>query len=191
MSDRALPTSSFGPSALLTPANGVTVGRVLLTPLLLALIVGAGDSWPAFVLWVGLSVTDGLDGYLARRHGTTRSGAFLDPLADKFLVLGAMIALVAKALFWWVPVTIIAAREVSMSAYRSLMGRRGVSIPARRGAKVKTVIQDIAVGWALLPLTADKHRWLANGFLWFAVVLTVVTGLQYLLDGRKAAASAL
>ena len=56
---------------------------------------------------------------------------------------------------------------------------------------MKTVIQDIAVGWALLPLTADKHRWLANGFLWFAVVLTVVTGLQYLLDGRKAAASAL
>jgi len=78
-----------------------------------------------------------------------------------------------------------------MSFYRALMGRRGVSIPARKWAKVKTVTQDVAVGWALLPLTAEKHRWLANGFLWAAVVLTVVTGFQYLLDGRKAATSAL
>ena len=72
----------------------------------------------------------------------------------------------------------------TISAYRSAAGRQGVSIPARQSAKLKTVVQDVAVGFALLPSTAD-HRWVANGFLWLAVALTVVTGAQYLLDGRQ------
>jgi CDP-diacylglycerol---glycerol-3-phosphate 3-phosphatidyltransferase len=182
--------ATFGPSALATPANAVTLARVALTPLLLALIVGTGDSWPALTLWVILAGTDGLDGFLARRHGTTRSGAFLDPLADKFLVLGAMFALVATATFWWLPVGLITSREVAISLYRSWMGRQGVSIPARPWAKVKTVVQDVAVGFALLPLVADDQRWVANTVLWIAVALTLVTGAQYLLDGRRMARSA-
>lgn len=183
-------TNSFGPSALATPANAVTILRVVATPVLLAIILGTGDSWPAFVMWVLLAGTDGVDGYLARRMGTTRSGAFLDPLADKFLVLGAMFALVATHTFWVVPIALIAGRELVISLYRSWVGRRGVSVPARQWAKVKTVVQDVAVGWALLPLTADDQSWIANAFLWAAVLLTLVTGVQYLLDGRKAAASA-
>ena len=181
-------TASFGPSALATPANAMTMARVLLTPVLLVWIVATGDSWPAIALWIVLSVTDGVDGYLARRHGTTRSGAFLDPLADKFLVLGALVALAGRERFAWLPVLVIAAREVAMSAYRAWMGRRGVSIPARTLAKVKTVAQDVAVGFALLPLTADNGR-LLDVVLWLAVGLTVVSGAQYLLDGSKAAAS--
>jgi CDP-diacylglycerol---glycerol-3-phosphate 3-phosphatidyltransferase len=172
-------TSTFGPSALATPANAVTIVRLAATPVLLALIVGHGASWPAVALWIVLAGTDGVDGYLARRHGTTRSGAFLDPLADKVLVIGAMVALVADADLWWLPVTLITAREAAISLYRSWAGRRGVSIPARWLAKVKTVVQELAVGFALLPATAP-HRWVANSFLWLAVVLTLVTGAQYL-----------
>jgi len=183
-------TSSFGPSALVTPANGVTVFRVLLTPILLLSILDAGPSWPAAALGLVLGATDGLDGWLARRHGTTRSGAFLDPLADKFLVLGAMAALVVKGRFWWVPVTVIGVREIAMSCYRVVMGQRGVSIPARRSAKLKTICQEAAVGFALLPLTADDHRWLWLGLLWVAVGLTVLTGLQYMADARQARAVA-
>jgi CDP-diacylglycerol--glycerol-3-phosphate 3-phosphatidyltransferase len=178
--------SGFGPSALATPANAVTIARLLVTPLLLVMIVNGGSTWPAVGFWFVLSCTDGVDGYLARRHGTTSSGAFLDPLADKFLVLGAMLALVAKGLFWWLPVGLVAVREIGISVYRSYYGRQGVSIPARTWAKVKTVVQDIAVGFALLPLTASRH-WVANVWLWAAVVLALVTGAQYLLDGRKAA----
>jgi CDP-diacylglycerol--glycerol-3-phosphate 3-phosphatidyltransferase len=178
--------TSFGPSALATPANGVTVGRLLAAPFLFVLIDGKEGSWLAFVLWFGLCITDGIDGYLARRHGTTRSGAFLDPLADKVLVLGAMLALVKQDVFWWLPVALIAAREIAISMYRSMAGRRGISIPARRGAKVKTVCQQLAVGFALLPWSADE-RWLYNGFLWVAVVLTLVTGAQYLFDARRVA----
>jgi CDP-diacylglycerol--glycerol-3-phosphate 3-phosphatidyltransferase len=182
---RARP-AGFGPSALATPANAVTIARLLITPVLLVMIANGGATWPAVGFWIVLSCTDGVDGYLARRHGTTSSGAFLDPLADKFLVLGAMFALVAKSLFWWLPVGLIAVREVGISIYRSYQGRRGISIPARGWAKVKTVVQDIAVGFALLPLTTDRH-WIANAWLWAAVVLALVTGAQYLLDGRKAA----
>lgn len=182
----AIRTGTFGPSALATPANAVTVGRLLVAPFLLAVIVRDGATHAALFGWIVLSCTDGLDGYLARRQGTTRSGAFLDPLADKVLVIGAMAALVVVDLFWWLPVALVAGREVLISLYRTWVGRRGVSIPARTWAKVKTVVQDIAVGFALLPATADD-RTPANVFLWASVVLALVTGAQYLLDGRKAA----
>ena len=183
------PTASFGPGALATPANAITIGRLLVTPILLAMIVGGGASWPAVSLWIFLAVTDGVDGYFARRHGTTRSGAFLDPLADKVLVLGGMVALVAKGSFWWVPVAIIAVRELAISGFRSWLGRQGLAVHARYWAKVKTVVQEVAVGFALLPLTADDHEWVAESVLWVAVVLTVITGFQYLSEGRRASSA--
>lgn len=175
----------FGPSALATPANAVTLSRVIITPVLLIGILAGSASWPVFVLWTVLASTDGVDGWIARRHGTTRSGAFLDPLADKFLVLGAMWALVSIERFSWVPVALIAFREVSMSAYRSRLSRRGISLPARLSAKVKTVVQLVAVGFALMPATADRETDIATSILWPAVVLTLGTGVQYLWDGWK------
>jgi CDP-diacylglycerol---glycerol-3-phosphate 3-phosphatidyltransferase len=176
--------AGFGPGALATPANAVTLVRVAVTPFLLAMILGDGDSWPALAFWIVLSGTDWVDGWLARRQGTTRSGAFLDPLADKFLVLGAMFALVAEGIFWWVPVVVTAVRELAISVYRSWAGKRGISVPARWWAKVKTVVQQVAVGFALLPLTSG-NRLPANVLLWAAVALAVVTGVQYLLDASR------
>ena len=79
------------PNALATWANAITVGRLLLSPLMFLVIpADTAGSWLAFGLWFALSVSDGVDGWIARRHGTTRSGAFLDPLADKVLILGAI-----------------------------------------------------------------------------------------------------
>lgn len=178
--------AAFGPTAIATPANYVTIGRLLLSPLLFVAIADAGTGWVVFGLWTALCLTDGFDGYLARRHGTTRSGAFLDPLADKVLVLGALAALVSIERFTWLPVALIAAREVAISMYRSYWARRGVSIPARRSAKVKTVTQQLAVAFALFPPIADDPAWVADGTLWAAVVLTVATGGQYLYDGSRA-----
>jgi CDP-diacylglycerol---glycerol-3-phosphate 3-phosphatidyltransferase len=182
----AQPEKGYGPSALVTPANALTLARVLITPFVLALIIARGPSWLSLGAFFVLACTDGVDGYLARKMGTTRSGAFLDPLADKVLVLGAMVALVVKGVFWWSPIAIIAVREIGISGYRSAVGRKGISVPARPLAKLKTVVQDLAVGFALLPLTAD-HRVVANSFLWVAMALTVVTGVQYLLDSGKVA----
>jgi CDP-diacylglycerol--glycerol-3-phosphate 3-phosphatidyltransferase len=177
--------SEFGPSALATPANGITVVRLLAAPLLVLLVLRYGTSWVSVAAWLALASTDWVDGRLARRHGTTRSGAFLDPLADKFLVIAVMFALVVNARFWWVPVALITAREVGISLYRSWVGRQGVSVPARPLGKAKTLVQDLAVGAALLPLLEHHHPGVAIALLYLALVLTVVSGAQYLIDGRR------
>jgi CDP-diacylglycerol--glycerol-3-phosphate 3-phosphatidyltransferase len=178
--------STFGPSALKTPANAITIARLLATPLLIAMIVVRGPGWAPFAVALAIGLTDGVDGWLARRQGTTRSGAFLDPLADKAAVVGALCALAAKGELSWLPVAIIAAREVWMSAYRVAVGRRGVSIPARLSAKVKTLVQGIAILLCLAPSVAP-HRGVLQVAIWVAVAFTVASGAQYLLDGRRAA----
>lgn len=178
--------TSFGPSALATPANAITMTRLVVSPVLWALVVAWGPSYVALVLWIVLASTDGVDGWLARRMGTTRSGAFLDPLADKALVIGAMWAVVAAGGFWWLPVLLVTVREVAISAFRSYWGRRGRAVPARLWAKVKTVVQSIVVGMALFPPLADDYARLVGAALWVAVGLTLVTGAQYFLEGNTA-----
>ena len=175
------------PSAIATWANVVTVTRVMVSPVLFALITGSEGSWVALALWVALCASDAVDGYLARRYGTTRSGAFLDPLADKVLVLGAMFTLVGRGVFPVLPVAIIAVREVIISLYRTFAGAKGVSIPATPVAKLKTVFQQLAVGFALFPPTAVDGERLWLTLLWIAVVLTVVSGAHYLLRARRVA----
>ncbi len=180
--------SVYGPSALATPANAVTVVRLLVSPILFSMIAHDGATWAVFALWVVLASTDGVDGWIARRHGTTRSGAFLDPLADKVLVLGAMFALVSNGRFLLLPVAIITAREIFISLYRVYWGRRGLAVPARSTAKAKTVTQLFAVGFAVLPWLATTW-WPADVLLWASVSLAVISGAQYVLDGRAAATS--
>jgi CDP-diacylglycerol--glycerol-3-phosphate 3-phosphatidyltransferase len=173
----------FGPSALLTPANLMTMARLALTLPLLAVISADGPSWRSALGWAALGSTDGLDGWLARRDGTTRSGAFLDPLADKFLAIGGLWALAAQGIFPWLPVAVIAVREVGVSAYRAVAGRRGICLPARGLGKLKTVSQLLAVGIALVPLS----HWtpdIAIALLWAAVALTVISGVDILRHGR-------
>lgn len=177
----------FGPSALATPANAVTAGRLVLAGPLVALVAWLGASWVACLAWLLVAGTDSIDGWVARRQGATRSGAFLDPLADKVAVVGVLATLSARGDLWWLPVVLIAARELCLSAYRSVAGRRGNSLPASGPAKVKTWAQMIAVGLLLLPPVVHHAKGAALGVLWFAVALTVLTGVQYLWRGVVAA----
>jgi CDP-diacylglycerol--glycerol-3-phosphate 3-phosphatidyltransferase len=177
----------FGASAVATPANAITAARVLATPVVLLLIVDLHTSWVAFAAWVAVASTDFVDGYVARRQGVTTSGAFLDPLADKVLVLGALACLAAAGLAGWVPVLLIAGREVVISVYRSALSRRGVSVPASRLAKLKTLSQDAAVGFVLLPTTGGHDLWVGRDVLWIAVGLAILSGAQYLLQSRRPA----
>ncbi len=178
-------TAQFGPSALATPANLLTVARLVLTVPLLAMIVDTGATWPAVAMWAALCITDGLDGRLARRHGTPPSGAVRDPHPDKVRVRGGVRALVANETFWWLPVAVIAARELGIQAFRSYWGKKGLAVPATTLAKAKTVTQELAVGFGLLPLTATDATWVAGALLWVAVGLTVVTGAQYVAAGSR------
>jgi CDP-diacylglycerol--glycerol-3-phosphate 3-phosphatidyltransferase len=174
------------PSALATWANAVTVGRILVSPFMFTLIPNDGKgSWVALALWFVLCVSDVFDGYLARRHGATRSGAFLDPLADKVLVLGAMFTLVSRGVFGIVPVLIIATREVIVSVYRVVAGSKGVSVPASRTAKIKTLSQQLAVAFALMPLTVVDYTWTWQSLLWLAVGLTLLSGAQYAVRSKR------
>ena len=175
------------PSSVKTWANLVTVARVLIAPFMFLLIPDTpGGSWVAFGTWFLLCSSDGVDGYLARRHGATTLGAFLDPLADKVLVLGAMFFLVSHDVYWIVPVSIIAARELLISLYRTFVGAKGVSVPASKIAKCKTIAQQLSVGFAIAPLTALNAKWLWNGLLWISVVLALVSGGQYLWRAHTA-----
>jgi len=175
----------YGASALATPANAITVARMALAIPFLAFVANGGASYWAVVAWAVLAGSDGIDGHLARKHGTTRSGAFLDPLADKILVLGAAWALVASGTFWWVPVLLITVREIGISVFRSWYARRGIAVPARYSAKVKTVVQEFAVAFALLPPVAESAEWVHVSVLWAAVVLTIGTGISYVTDGAR------
>ena len=132
-------------------ANAITAMRILLAPLVfLAIPEDGSGSWWAFLLWFVLCSSDGVDGYIARRRGPTTVGAFLDPLADKVLVLGAMFTLVAHDVFWWVPVAIIAAREVGdqcLSDRQERAGRERAREQARqvqdRGPAVRRGVRPV------------------------------------------------
>jgi CDP-diacylglycerol--glycerol-3-phosphate 3-phosphatidyltransferase len=170
----------------MTPANAITVARLLVTPVVIGMVAAAGPGWAQFGLALAVGASDVADGWLARRQGATRSGAFLDPLADKVGVVGVLCAVAARGEVPWLPVGVIAAREVSMQLYRSVMGRRGVSIPARRSAKLKTLVQGLAGLMCITPSVFTHHNVLL-ALLWLAVAFTVVSGVQYVLDGRRAA----
>jgi CDP-diacylglycerol--glycerol-3-phosphate 3-phosphatidyltransferase/cardiolipin synthase len=179
-------------------ANVVTVARILLVPLVVVFLVlddGAGGAWRwaaagAFVL---AAATDRLDGWLARRlDQVTDWGKLMDPIADKLLVGTALIMLsLLGDLPWWVTVVILA-RELGITAMRFAV-LRYVVIPASPGGKLKTVLQSVGIALFLLPL-ADLPSFLTVAawvFVVGAVVLTVVTGLDYLRRGwqvRRAAA---
>ena len=181
----------FGPDAIRTPANVVTIMRLLFTiPVLMMILDGdpGTKSWTTFVGWWVLWVTDWLDGWLARRDGTTRSGAFLDPLADKVLVLGGLVALAVRGDFAWLPVGIIAGREVFVSVYRAMAARRGITMPARILGKWKANVQFLAVAVALFPPTAGTP-WIADAALWAAVVMTLISGIDLIANSTRSVAA--
>lgn len=181
----------FGPGALLTPANVITVARVAASPVAFYLILTEVSSWRLVGLWFLLTVTDSLDGYLARKQGTTRSGAFLDPLADKVLALGGLWSVVIAGSLWGLPrpwvvaVVLMTVREALISALRAYWGRMGLAIPASRIAKAKTFLQFGAVGWFVLPPT-HEIAWLADSFLWVATFVAWYSAVDYLVAGSRA-----
>lgn len=178
------PTSSkrFGQTALATPANAITLTRIVVAVPTLLMMHDRGSTWVTVALWFAITTSDSLDGWMARRDGATRSGAFLDPVADKLIVLGGLAVLADRGDMWWWPVIVIAARELGISAYRSVAGRRGVVLPALQLGKYKAFVQYSSVGFVLLPWTADAVG-LQQVVLVLAVTLTVVSGAQILRRG--------
>ncbi|MGW1539992.1 CDP-diacylglycerol--glycerol-3-phosphate 3-phosphatidyltransferase [Streptomyces sp. NPDC002309] len=164
-------------------ANLLTMLRLLLVPGFVALMLADGGYDPAWrsLAWAAFAIamiTDLFDGHLARTYDlVTDFGKIADPIADKAIMGAALICLSALGdLPWWVTAVILG-RELGVTLLRFVVIRYGV-IPASRGGKLKTLTQGVAVGMYVLALTG----WLATLRFWVmgaAVVLTVVTGLDY------------
>jgi len=164
-------------------ANQLTVLRLVLVPIFLFCLLyddGESEGWriAACVLFAVASYTDWIDGQLARkRHLVTSFGKLADPIADKALIGAALIGLSSLELLpWWVTVVVLV-REVGVTVLRFWVIRHGV-IPASRGGKPQTLLQGIAIGLYLLPLSGPLAT-LRAVVMAAAVVVTVVTGIDY------------
>jgi CDP-diacylglycerol--glycerol-3-phosphate 3-phosphatidyltransferase len=179
-------------------ANALTMLRLLLVPVFAVLLVhddGHQTAWriAAWAVFALASITDRLDGELARKRGlVTDFGKLADPIADKALVGTALVGLSALGdLPWWVTVVMLV-REVGVTFLRFWVIRHGV-IAASRGGKVKTLLQAVAIGLYVLPLSGWLHT-VAAVVMGAAIVLALITGADYVaraLRLRRAAQAAL
>ncbi|MDO5031665.1 CDP-diacylglycerol--glycerol-3-phosphate 3-phosphatidyltransferase [Corynebacterium sp.] len=164
--------------------NVLTSLRILFIPVFVWLVL-AQHEWWAFGCFVALMITDKLDGDIARARGLiTDFGKIADPIADKALMTAAFISLnIIGALPVWITVVILV-REFGITLWRMLLLRQGKVVPASKGGKAKTALQTLAVALYLCPLPSwmDIPSFIV---MLAAVVLTVVTGVQYLIDGKK------
>ncbi|WP_284227410.1 CDP-diacylglycerol--glycerol-3-phosphate 3-phosphatidyltransferase [Mycobacterium antarcticum] len=174
-------------------ANVLTGLRIALVPVfLVALFVGDGHEtqWRviAFIIFAAAVITDRVDGAVARSYDmVTEFGKLADPIADKALIGAALVGLsILGDLPWWVTVVILV-REIGVTVLRFAVIRGGV-IPASRGGKLKTLVQAVAIGLFVLPL---NDQWLTGAWvlMWAAIVLTVLTGADYVVSAVRAARS--
>lgn len=169
--------------------NKLTVLRVCMVPIFVVFMLwdGLGDAskYAATVIFILASMTDWLDGYLARRDNlVTDFGKFMDPIADKLLVCSALICLVEKgALAAWI-VIIIIGREFIISGFRLVASDKGVVIAASYWGKFKTVSQMLMVILLILDL-GGVFAVIAEVLVWIAVILTVISLVDYLIKNRS------
>jgi CDP-diacylglycerol---glycerol-3-phosphate 3-phosphatidyltransferase len=166
--------------------NALTVVRILLVPVLVAVLLQAtpGGSWIAAGVFALAAVTDTLDGYLARsRRSVTTFGKVMDPIADKLLIAAALISLVSlNRVDPWVAMVIIG-REFAVSGLRVAAGVQGVVIPASWLGKAKTIIQVAAI-LALIAAHDAGDLWV-QVLLYTAVAITLASGADYFLNFRR------
>ena len=166
--------------------NVVSLGRIVLIPVvvLLVSVERPEASWLALVVFLVGALSDLVDGYLARRHAMkTAVGAWLDPLSDKLFVIVPAVALSLLAEFPWWATAVIVLRELAVSLLRWRLDRRGVSMPASRAGKAKTLSQVTAVALSIAPLSA-AYDGPVLAVIVVAVALTIWSGLEYLLTER-------
>jgi CDP-diacylglycerol--glycerol-3-phosphate 3-phosphatidyltransferase len=186
--------------------NSITMSRIFMIPLLLW-ILSAHFPWQgsngeqeiaASVLFVLASITDGLDGYLARKRSQiTTMGMLLDPIADKIMVTGALVALVAynpEIVKVWIAVVIIG-REFLVSGLRSIASSEGFTIEASDLGKLKTVTQIVAVvsailahhwlQWVFFGVLVIPVKWIAIAAIYFTVLVSVISAVDYFVGFWK------
>jgi len=176
-------------------ANFLTLLRIILIPVLIALffIPGATAAWACLFIYAIAAITDFFDGWAARKFGQTSIvGKFLDPIADKLLVIVMLFMLVAfdrLTGIWILPAIVIIVREISIAGLREFLGPYNVTVPVSKLAKWKTTVQMLAVGFVMM---REHGTWLVKYTaeigeigMTVAAILTVITGWGYLKVGYK------
>ncbi len=167
--------------------NKLTIFRVILIPFFVVLLlfdITAYDKWIALGIFIVASLTDFLDGYIARKYNlVTNFGKFMDPLADKLLVCSAMICLVELARIpAWVVIVIIA-REFIISGFRLVASDNGVVIAASYWGKFKTTFQILMI--CLMIADLESLTIVTQIVMWVALALTVISLVDYLVKNKS------
>ena len=185
---------------MLTLPNLLTLSRILAVPILVYLLWMPSwyDYAITFVLYCLVGITDYFDGYLARAQKTvSRLGVFLDPIADKIMVVAVIVMLISSRQasgvpvihdFHIVPALVILLREITVSGLREFLAGLQVSVPVSKLAKWKTTFQMVSLGALILGGAIPRWEWVHDvglASLWAAAILTIVTGWDYLRVGLK------
>lgn len=170
--------------------NKLTIARIIMIPFFVAFlmydITGSADKWIALAIFVIASLTDTLDGYLARKyHLVTNFGKFMDPLADKLLVCSALICFTATGqLATWITIIIIA-REFIISGFRLIAADNGIVIAASYWGKFKTVSQMIMIILMIMNLDNAVFQGAITLFVVIAVALTIISLIDYIVKNKS------
>ena len=170
--------------------NKLTILRVILIPFFVVFmlfdITGAADKWIALVIFCVASLTDMLDGKIARKYNlVTNFGKFMDPLADKLLVCTALICLTSMNRLNVIVVLVIIAREFIISGFRLIAADNGVVIAASYWGKFKTASQMVTVILLVLNIQNTVFTVLGTVFIYISLVLTVVSLIDYIAKNKE------
>jgi len=173
------------PAPLAQLPNALTIGRLVLIPVFIALMIDAGDSpsWPAGIVFGVAGVTDQIDGFLARRwHVESRFGQIADPLADRLMIDAAVIMLVIYGRLPWVGLLVIGARDLLLLVGWRVLAPRGVDIEVNMIGKTATWVLYAAVAFRIV--TEDSTKW-PLWLFWIGIGGAVVAAAMYVRDGLR------
>ena len=177
--------TSAVPAPLAQLPNAITVARLVLIPVFVALVVEAGDahSWPAGIVFGSAGVTDQIDGFLARRWRVeSRFGKIADPLADRLMIDAAVILLVAYGRLPWEGLVVIAARDLLLLVGWRVLEPRGIQLDVNLLGKAATWVLYAAIAFRIV--THDHTRW-PLWLFWIGLAGAVAAGMFYVRDARR------
>lgn len=167
--------------------NKLTLLRILMIPVFIIILM-TGHSYISAIIFILASATDALDGHIARKYNlVTNFGKIMDPLADKILVVSALVCLVELGVVAGWMVIVILAREFTITGLRTVAAAQGIVIAAGWSGKIKTILQMIAVPALLLqnwPFSYIGFPF-ATVMLWAAVVMTIISGVEYVIKNKS------
>ncbi len=167
--------------------NKLTILRMCMIPFFVVFmecnILGGADKYIAAAIFIVASITDTLDGKIARKYNlVTNFGKFMDPMADKLLVCSALICL-TNVIPKWIVILIIS-RELIISGFRTIAADNGIVIAASYWGKIKTVFQMIMIIWLIFDLNLPFYDFIGQILIYVSLILTLISLLDYILKNK-------